>query len=270
MQTHYISFKDAKEQVATAVKELKPDESLVKWVDSVGNLLMKNLEGPVDLAMFHLISGQSLSQVHKKEMYDSFKYEITPDGIELTFKPVTPLMDALENGAPERSLADSVLSRNYKVSKDNHRYKVIPLKSKETVKGALNFVPKSIVADVVAEEMFFREIQALIGNKEKTLQFEARGGTDREAYWRSEAFVARVKKGSKTEFRSERVYVAMPRGKTVDNMSRFVTFRTITDNPAKQWRPIPGFPGLKLAEQLVTLYTDLIKEETNRLIERLP
>ena len=264
-QTHTISFRDAKAEIVHAIRETNDDVSVVEWEDKVGVLLSKNLEEPVEQILFDLVDQQDLSQQHKKEMYDSFEYKVTTQGIDLVFNPKTPLMGALENGAPPRSLEDSVLSRNYKVSKEGHRYRVIPLRSKDAARNADKLTPKQIITNHDAEDQFFREISILNGETEKTLTFQESLVTDRERHVRSSAFVTKVDGRRK----SSRIYVAAPRGQTVNNVSRFIIFRTITDNPAKQWRPIPGFPGLKLADELVKQYTELIKDETQRLIGKL-
>jgi hypothetical protein len=262
--TNNISFQDAKAKIVAAVKDIGKPISVTEWERKVGDVLVKNLSAPVEKLLFDLVDAQDLSQQHKADFYNSFTYTINTDGITLSFTPKTPLVGALELGAPPRSLEESVLNKNYKISEDNHRYKVIPLQSREAVRGADRFVPKQIITDPSAEEQMLREIVVLNGDKETILPFAELAGTDRDRFFRTSRFVTKVdgKRGS------SRVYVATSRGHTADNISRFVTFRTITDNPDKRWRPIPGFPGLRLADQLVTQYTELIKDETNRLIER--
>lgn len=274
MNTYFVNFSAMTAEVEAAIYKMIAEQETQRVPpsaisDRVRKYMAKALQEPTEQILFDVISAQNLTQIHKKQYYDSFNIKIQEAGIEIVFQPQEVFIGMLENGAPEADLKALLLRSNYKIMADGaHKYRVIPLQTKDAIPGAMNFAPKVFTVEPNAEENLFRDLTALVGDKEKKIEMASHGGTSKVRYWRTESILYRTEKG----FKRGRVYLSEARGHKTSVVSRFTTFRTISDNPDRpsgRWKNRPAIEPLKLAETLVEEYTTLVKNLDKYLAERI-
>jgi hypothetical protein len=256
VKSQFVSFEKAEEVVERVVKEIEPLAALPAR-QKVTKALKGMIQQELREILFYLVDSTDLTKIHKKEYFDSFKISVSNKGINIDFKPVSWLIGALEEGAPSRQMEDDLLKSNYKISKDGHKYKVIPLQTKQPDTGDFQ-LDTVFQAEQYGAEQFFKEVTLMIGEKSATIPLTTQQGSSADVrYVRSEPFLTRVK-GRR---RSRRIYITQNPKHNVDVVQRFTVFRTISDRPdAAKWRSHPGFPGLHLVSDLAAEYTQLVEK----------
>jgi len=159
-----------------------------------------------------------LSPGHKSQYISSFSFDKQNEAITMSFRGKTELITAIEEGAPAYDMKRILLGHNAKISKDGHRYRVIPLESDQPSYNISK-------ADVLAGN--FPEVTGIQIDKKSSPNYRIHG----------------IEK-SKTVTIEQRITE-----NTVE--SRFTRFRTISDNPngSAGWQH-PGFHGFHILEKM--------------------
>lgn len=271
MTTHAVSYDLAINEAVQQISEQYP--VLENEVRALFKRAIRSyIDGIAHAVLDSFIDEQTLSDVHKKEYQDSFRVTVFDDAVRLDFNPSTPLIGAIEDGGEERSMNEALLSKNYKISKEGHRYKIVPLKSKDPLPGAVNFRMRDIKAGQFNEEQFFQSFVALIKNKEVTVPFEITQRGDvfdyRSVPMRVQVVQQEGDSVGEIKWKNQRVYLSKSRANIVNSVDRFTVFRTISSKPGThQWRSHKGFPGLRLASYLSTRYHELITNYAKALVK---
>jgi hypothetical protein len=265
MTTHIISYDVAINEAINHLKGTYP-EVADKAKTLLRQQIRRKLESTAEAELDRVIDEQSLSDQHKKQYQSSFRVTVYEDSLRLDFNPVVPLINAIENGVEEKSTEEMLLAKNYKISLEGYRYKVIPLQSKDPIPGAVGFQLREIKAGAFNEEQFFQSLVALVGGKERDVPFEINQVRGDVFDYRSAPIRVRVG----TKVKDQRIYLSKSRNRIVNTVDRYTVFRTISERPGSvKWKSHKGFPGLKLASYLSTMYHEFITSYAEALINKV-
>lgn len=174
-----------------------------------------------------------LSPGHKSQYISSFSFDKQNEAVTVKFKGKNELISAIEEGAPGFDMKRILLDHNAKISKDGHRYRVIPIDSDQPSYNISK-------ADVLAGN--FPEVTGIKIDKKSSPNYRIHG--------------------------LERSQTVTIEERTTENTveSRYTRFRTVSDSPnsSSGWHH-PGFHGFRILEKL-TQYIEATFDSIEKMV----